>query len=316
MNYSIIIPVYNVEKYIDKCLKSISEQTYDKFEVIIVNDGSPDESVKIINKYVKKDKRFHLYDKENGGLSDARNYGLKQAKGDIVLFIDGDDYIDKDLLLKLNDEFLIDRDIDVVRFQLRLTNDFGEILEQPGYKVFSNMSSSDAYKILLENIYVDVAWGYAYRRNFFINNKFEYAKGRIHEDLGLTHLILVKAKNISSIDYVGYNYVQREGSIMNTSNRKQNLRKVYDTLYHFDNYLKILKNDSSVTQENKDLLLKYVFQSVIGRARILQEKDLRKYIKEIKKRKPYKILPTITIKDKIKRLVVKYCLGLYIRKNI
>lgn len=316
MKYSIIIPVYNVEGYIDRCLSSILKQTYEKFEVIIVNDGSPDNSVDIINKYVKKDKRFQLFNKENGGLSDARNYGVKQATGDVIIFIDGDDYIDKDLLLKVNEEITTDRLVEVVRFQLRLVNDLGKTLEQPNYKVFNGLPSVDAYKIMLENNYVDVAWGYAYKKDFFLKNKFEYAKGKIHEDLGLTHLILVKANKISSIDYIGYNYVQREGSIINTYNRKQNLRKVYDTLYHFDNYVKILNSDSSINKENKELLLNYITQAVIGRARLLQGNDFKNYVKELKKRKIYKMLPNKTKKDKLKRVIIKYCLKTYLNKNI
>lgn len=316
MKYSIIIPVYNVEKYIGRCLESILNQSYEKYEVIVVNDGSPDNSVDIINKYVKKDKRFKLFTKENGGLSDARNYGVKQASGDIIIFIDGDDYIDRDLLLKVNEEISINRDIEVVRYQLRLVNDSGLVLEQPGYKVFSGISSIDSYKTMLENNYVDVAWGYAYRKDFFVKNNFEYAKGRIHEDLGLTHLILVKANKISSIDYIGYNYVQREGSIINTYNRKQNLRKVYDILYHFDNYVKILNNDSSITKENKTLLLNYVTQAVLGCSRLLEGKDLKEYVKEVRKRRVYKLLPNKTKKDKIKRMVVKYFLNQYLKKRI
>ena len=82
MKFSIVIPVYNVEKYIDKCLNSIINQTYKNFEVIIVNDGTKDNSQQIIDEYVKKDNRFKSYKKENGGLSDARNYGIKYATGD------------------------------------------------------------------------------------------------------------------------------------------------------------------------------------------------------------------------------------------
>lgn len=316
MKYSIIIPVYNVENYIGRCLESVLNQTYEKFEVIVVNDGSPDNSVDIINKYVKKDKRFHLFTKENGGLSDARNYGVEQVTGDVIVFIDGDDYIDKDLLLRIEKEMSTDRLIDVVRFQLRLVNDSGNVLEQPGYKVFNGLSSIDAYKIMLENNYVDVAWGYAYRKDFFLKNDFKYAKGKIHEDFGLTHLILIKTNKISSIDYIGYNYVQRDGSIINTYNRKQNLRKVYDTLYHFDNYVKILARDSSISIENKNLLLNYIVQAVLGRARLLQGKDLKQYVRELKKRKIYKLLSNKTNKEKLKKIIIKYFLSQYLRKKV
>ena len=315
MKYSIIIPVYNVEKYIDRCLKSILEQSYEKYEVIIVNDGSPDNSMDIIKKYTKKDKRFKAYTKENGGLSDARNYGVEQATGDVIVFIDGDDYVNPDLLLKVNEEFECSRDIDVVRYQLRLVDENYNVYEQPGYSVFSNLPSTEAYKLLLKNVYVDVAWGYAYRKEFFTRNKFKYAKGRIHEDLGLTHLILVKANNISSIDYVGYNYVQRDGSIINSYNRKQNLRKVYDTLFHFDNYIEILKKDSSISKENKDLLLNHLLINIVAKTKLLEGNDVKNYIKELKKRKIYKYFPNSTFKDKLRRVIIKDFLKYYLAKN-
>ncbi len=316
MKYSIIVPVYNVEAYINRCLASIKKQTYNNFEVIVVNDGTQDDSMSIIKKFVDQDNRFQVYTKENGGLSDARNYGVKQATGDIILFIDGDDYIEKDLLSKLTEEFEKNRDIEVVRLQLKLVNDNGEVIEQPRYHVFSNLDSSKAYPLLLKNVYVDVAWGYAYRKDFFINNKFEYAKGKINEDFGLTHLILIKANHISSISYVGYNYVQRDGSIMNIKNRGQNLRKVYDTLFHFDNYITILKNDSSISSTNKELLLKYIISVIIYRSALLEGNDLKQYIKELKKRKIYQYFPNQTFKDKLRKLFIQFNTKAYISKNV
>ncbi len=315
MKYSIIVPVYNVSKYISKCLASIKQQSYDNFEVIIVNDGTTDNSMEMITPFVKKDKRFKVYNKENGGLSDARNFGVQYACGDIILFVDGDDYIDQDLLLKLDEEFQKSRDIDVVRLQLRLVNDEGTVLEQPQYYVFSNLDAISAYPILIKNVYVDVAWGYAYRKDFFINNKFAYAKGKINEDFGLTHLILLKANHLSSISYIGYNYVQREGSIMNSKNRGQNLRKVYDTLYHIDNYIQILKNDTSIPLSNKKILINYLLNTLIHRANLLEDDDLKQYIKNLKQRKIYKYFPNNTKKDKIRRSVVRFNLSSYVLKN-
>ena len=204
----------------------------------------------------------------------------------------------------------------MVRFQLRLVDENQNIIEQPRYDVFSKLSSEVAYPILLKNTYVDVAWGYAYRKTFFLQNNFQYAKGKIHEDLGLTHLILIKANYISSIPYIGYNYVQRKGSIMTLKNRKQNLRKVYDTLYHFDNYISILEKDSSIVPSNKKCLTKYLIEILIYKANSLEKEDLDQYIKELKKRKIYRLLPNDTKKDKLRRLFVKYALRAYIYKNM
>ena len=98
---SIVIPVYNVEKYLEKCLQSVQNQTYNHFEVILVNDGSTDSSLSICEKFVNQDKRFSVFSKENGGMSSARNFGIKKAKGSFITFVDSDDYIVKDYLSHL-----------------------------------------------------------------------------------------------------------------------------------------------------------------------------------------------------------------------
>ena len=101
MKVSVIVPVYNVEKYLDKCLDSLANQTLKDLEIIIVNDGSPDNSEDIIKKYTKKYKNFKYYKKENGGLSSARNYGIKYASGDYIAFLDSDDYVKSDMYEKM-----------------------------------------------------------------------------------------------------------------------------------------------------------------------------------------------------------------------
>ena len=98
---SVIVPVYNVEKYLEKCLDSLVNQTLKEIEIIIVNDGSPDNSHKIIDKYTKKYKNIKAYLKENGGLSDARNYGLKKASGEYIAFLDSDDFVKEDMYQKM-----------------------------------------------------------------------------------------------------------------------------------------------------------------------------------------------------------------------
>ena len=95
MKFSFVVPIYNVEAYLERCIESIISQTYGDFEVILVDDGSPDSSLEICRKYEKMDDRISVYSKENGGLSDARNYGLARASGEYVIFVDSDDYIDE-----------------------------------------------------------------------------------------------------------------------------------------------------------------------------------------------------------------------------
>ena len=137
MKFSIIIPVYNVEPYLEKCLDSVINQTYKNFEVIIVNDSSPDNSQKIIDKYVKKDKRFKGYIKENGGVSSVRNYGLQKVSGDYILFLDGDDYIDISLLEELSKK-IANQYPDIVRFSLSTVTEKNELIKEIPIKETDN----------------------------------------------------------------------------------------------------------------------------------------------------------------------------------
>lgn len=153
MKFSIIVPVYNVEKYLDKCLKSLSEQSYSNFDVIVVNDGSSDNSQNIIDKYVNNNHRFKSFTKKNGGLSDARNFGLNYVSGDYILFVDGDDYLDKDLLSKLN-QILIGDPVDIVRFNCLLEDDNGVKLSEESYVDYKNKKMEDAIKELITRQFV------------------------------------------------------------------------------------------------------------------------------------------------------------------
>ena len=128
MKFSIIVPVYNVEKYLSKCLDSVINQTNQDFEVIVVNDGSPDNSQKIIYEYVEKyPDKIKGFIKENGGLSDARNYGIARASGEYIIFLDSDDYIDEHLLEKLDEKIKEDSNLDIIGYNLV---DVNEVLDK------------------------------------------------------------------------------------------------------------------------------------------------------------------------------------------
>ena len=119
MRFSTIVPVYNVEKYLAKCIESILNQTNQDFELLLVNDGTKDNSQKIIDEYVAKyPDKVYGFVKENGGLSDARNYGVERAKGEYIIFIDSDDYVDDELLEKVNDAIEKNAGVDVVGYNL------------------------------------------------------------------------------------------------------------------------------------------------------------------------------------------------------
>lgn len=309
MKFSIIIPVYNVYDYLGKCLESVLNQTYDNYEVIIVNDGTKDNSQEIIKYYCKLDNRFKGYIKENGGLSDARNFGVKKATGDYIVFLDGDDYISKKLLESINEELKIN-EVDLVRYQVRRIVD-GEQIECPA-TTFSNMPSINAFRELMKNELFVTAWSTAYNRKFFMKYKFQYAVGKLHEDFGLTPLIYLCAKRISCIPYVGYNYVIRENSIMTATNKRNVLKRNADMLYHFE-FLINTAARLDVDYNTLQLFKSFVANAMIFRCRDLDGEILDDYLKELKRLKVGDYLLDDTFARGLKKNLFKMAPKFYIK---
>ena len=228
MRYSIIVPAYNTEKYIDKCLKSIFSNTYKNFEVIIVNDGSTDKTEDIINKYIKKYDNIIYIKQKNMGLSLARNNGVKKATGDYLLFIDSDDYVEKNLLENINKN--ID-DLDVLRYQLNIV--FNDKIIPYEEKEFNVTDGIDAFEKIVKYKFIEMAALYVINRKYYLDNNFMFEKDVYHEDYGLLPLVIATAKKVKSINYLGYNYVQRDGSIMSSNDIEKTKKKMDDILFLF-----------------------------------------------------------------------------------
>ena len=228
MKFSIIMPVYNVEKYVKKCIESIFEQTYKNYELIIVNDGSTDSSSKIIKKTIKNHKDVKYVEKKNGGLSDARNFGLKYATGDYIWFIDSDDYIRKDALEILNN------------------NSGADIISFGFYKVINGkinevkIKNEDLEPVKRYLLNVPSACMKVYKRSLFTNNNIMFEKGKYYEDLGLTPTLINYTKSFSFINECLYYYFIRKGSIINndTFNEKKD-----DKFWAINNVLNNVPNE-------------------------------------------------------------------------
>ncbi len=296
MKYSIIIPVYNVEEYLDRCLKSILNQTYSNYEVIIVNDGSPDNSDNIIKSYEKEDKRFKGYKKVNGGLSDARNYGLKYATGDYLIFIDADDYIENNYLEKVNDVLEKNKDIDVLKFKIKLVDEGENLIRMENGLNKEGVTSFDE---LVKLEFLEPAWSYVYKLSFWKENNFTYLKGMIHEDFGLTPEILMKANKIYYLNSYLYNYVQRNGSIMSSNNKEKLHKKAYDMLYQYDRLIKINYNKDTKVYKS------FLANALISKTNTLDKDEQKKYKEELRKRKVIDNLIDDTLKRKIKKIIYK-----------
>lgn len=309
MKFSIVVPVYNVEKYIDKCLKSLESQSYSNFEVIIVNDGSPDNSQKIIDKYVEKDGRFKCYIKKNGGLSDARNYGLKHITGDYLLFVDSDDYLDKKLLEKINNELTISK-VDIVRFDTVTEDENNNILFSENNISYNNEKTENVVQELITRQFVEAACFYCYNIKFWRKYNFKFSVNRYHEDYGLIPLILYYANTITSLNYIGYHYIKRDGSITKSNDYQKIVKKSFDTYYQYCNIVDILKGEPKNIK--KETILTYLTECLIIKGKWLKNKDYKKYYNFLKKDKVYANIATYNIKKKIKKIVCFISFKLYL----
>lgn len=300
--FSIIVPVYNVEKYIKKCLDSIFSQSFKDFEVIVVNDGTKDNSIDIV-----KDYDVTIINQKNQGLSSARNNGVKKAHGDYLIFVDSDDYIEKDLLKNLNES--LNNNPDVVRYQVK------DIIEEKvieyNEKEFENLDGVEAFKIITGFHYVEPAWLYCVNRKYYLDNKFSFKTGTYHEDFGLTPLIVFKAKVVNSINYCGYCYVQRSGSIMTSKNYEKTLKKVDDMYNHY----KYLINEVENIDKDKSYFNSFLANSVILKITELNKNDYKRYKKELKKDKVFDNILNDTFKRKIKKGLIKKSPRLYYKIN-
>lgn len=245
---SIIIPVYNVEKYLKRCIDSILNQTFKEFELILVNDGSTDNCGKICNMYKRKDKRISVIHKKNSGLSSARNVGLDLAKGKYIAFVDSDDYINKNMYEILYSNLIkTDADISICNFQY--VNDtsiinINQSIDNYGYLIFNNIEALN--ELYLEN-YVNmvVAWNKLYKKELF--EDLRYAEGRIHEDEFIIHELLYKSKKIVCTNAELYYYLKRQGSITQFD---FNLKKL-DAVYAFKERIEFFREKKLIELQFK-----------------------------------------------------------------
>ena len=218
---SVIVPVYNVEEYLEECLESIQKQTYSDIEVILVNDGSTDRSKEICEQYCEKDSRFKLVNQENKGLSGARNRGMLESKGEFISFVDSDDVLKEDMLEQLIKQ-MTSEDIDIV--ECWYTNEKQELgLTTPkNVKIIFQGNSKEALVSLCrDNIVRLNAVAKLFRRQVIIN--FPFLEGLFYEDVYGGIGILKNIRKMVKINYIGYYYRVRQGSIMNREFNIKNL---------------------------------------------------------------------------------------------
>lgn len=246
--FSLILPVYNVEKYVKRCVNSLLRQEYTDYEIILVDDGSTDSSGSICDKLADKNNNIFAYHKENGGLSDARNYGMDRAKGNYILFIDSDDWVDEKLLISLHNH-LNKSNVDILKFGFQK-------MQEGNYKntffSYFNIGVYDRRQIeetilpytigpkrlfCYEQNACKSVWSHVYSLNFLRENNIRFVSEReiLNEDYLFNLHTLLYAKSLEVTHYILYYYDYREGSlskryITNEFERKLKLQREYKLL--------------------------------------------------------------------------------------
>lgn len=263
---SVIVPVYNVARFLKKCVQSILSQTFTDFELLLIDDGSTDDSRLICDDYQKKDDRIKVVHKINGGLSSARNAGLDLAKGNYVCFIDSDDFVHVNFLERLYNS-IKDNDSDISCCNFAFTNEEGEILSVQNKNCLFSSRTYDKNKISKiafdkNRISFVITVNKLYKRKLFDNIRFPL--GRLHEDEWVVHRIFGEAKSISTIEDVLYYYVQREGSIVHYKNNVRPLKSRIDAYYALlDRYIFSKKNHWNVSKHNSARGCMHIFLRIM-----------------------------------------------------
>lgn len=257
---SIIVPVYNVEQYLDECISSLLNQTYTSIEIILVDDGSKDSSGDICDKYVLQDARVRVIHKVNGGLSDARNAGLGVATGDYIMFVDSDDYITADAAERFVDVINQQGLVDVVVANGK--NEPGELMRgEFAPDIINSIISGEEYLKLSLNTgdFLVGAQFSLYKRQFLSDNNLLFEYGILHEDVRFTSVVFCLAKTVSFLSGYFYHYRNNPTSIMNRKDYSKNCRDIYDSCKYLEDYLRPI-----VSEETFALIMEWLVRQYLG----------------------------------------------------
>lgn len=304
---SVIVPIYNVEKYLHKCVESILNQTFKNFEIILVNDGATDNCPKIADEFAEKyPDIITTVHKKNGGLGDARNYGINYTKGKYLLFIDSDDYIAEDMLEMLyNNVKKYGSDIVISGFQS--VSESGNIISVIKENLSEDevMNLKDNKNLMMIN---PAAWNKLYNRELFIQHPdIRYPSRDWYEDIRTTLKLFNVAENITYVNKPLYNYLWREGSITNNKSCERNIEIIY-ALEDILDYFKKNNMYDTYKEELEFLTILHVYLTASVRVLTIDDKNplLNKFDSFLKVNFPnWKENKYINDLDKNKKLILK-----------
>lgn len=268
MKVSVIVPVYNVEDYLEKCLFSLVNQTLRDIEIIVVNDGSTDNSQDIVDKYKKDNSNIKSYIQKNKGQAAARNFGLRYCTGDYVTYVDGDDYIELNMLESLYNEVIKD-DYDIIISDIIKEEDGKAYVFKNYWKV-----KDEVNKNFMTSHMGPVAR--LYKRKFLLDNKFKFLEGVIYEDLGSIPMLGMYTNKIGYVDSAYYHYVIRNGSSMKQIKYNKKMEDIFKVMDNLSNKISEEYND-----ELEYLYIEHLLYSASLRFISFNKKDMLLKIKEI-----------------------------------
>lgn len=283
---SVIIPIYKVENYLRECIESVLRQTYQNLEVILVDDGSPDSCPQICEEYARLDKRIEVIHKKNGGLSSARNEGFKHATGEYVLFLDSDDYWEKETAIQELVE-KVEEQVDLVLFRYK------KKLEETGKFIYPLPETEDTRGVekdakeklldyMMQNGYfIASACNKLVRRNFLEENKISFRKGVTSEDIEWCAQLLSRSKKIQYVNDCFYVYRTRKGSIT-TSMTEKNIIDLRDNIIRS---IQIGKRELTKESNMYRIFMQYMayqYATLILCAHNVKEKNMYSIVKEMK----------------------------------
>lgn len=284
---SVIVPIYNTESFLNCCIESVLKQTYYNLELILVNDGSTDNSAEICNYYKMLDKRVKIIHKENGGQGSARNLGIEECKGKIIAFLDSDDYWDKDYLRSLYN-IMREENSDIVVCAYQYVDE--QNMKMKGNKkctgVVENYLAIEAVQIMLYFTRFGVApWSKLYKKELW--NDIRFVEDRIYEDLATTYRIFEKAKHVTYIDTAYMNYRIRKGSDIHRPFEVRKM-KTMDTAEEILRYTQINIPEAYKAAKSRMVATSFFillqidpYNKLLENERIRCEKQIKKYRFEV-----------------------------------
>ena len=277
MLFSIIIPVYNVEKYLNQCIDSVLKQDFTDYEIILVDDGSTDNSPNICDEYAEKYTQIKVIHKTNGGLSDARNFGIKEALGDYLMFLDSDDFWNgRNVLLDLYN-IIKENNPDLIIHELSSFYDLEKIIprkfKNEGIQKFSLDFKNDLKELVNNDIYYATACNKIIKTSIIKENNIEFSKGKLHEDVAWCADIIPYVSSYSLYKKPFYYYrKEREGSLT-VQIKPKNIIDLIDIISEKENFLSKINGGLSY--------LSYNYYIYLNNVNLLEEEQKQKYLKKL-----------------------------------